>query len=835
MGSLACQAQEAEEGLRPRRILLALAGSPAGSLVAHQVQRGLEGEEVHAADGREAALQALARGSWDLAILDTSLPWEDPDEPLRLAARLHPGLPVILLAEEADPKMVASWMRGGAVDVVFGWQKEPKTLVEAVQRTLTTSALVEESEFLASRLNRLLDQLQVGVFRSTLEGQLLEANPALLEILGFDSLEQARAERIRNHYARPEDRPLLLERLRRDSRLHEYEVEMRRRDGSHIWVSLTETLHQLPDGRMVIEGLMEDITQRKRAEAALRESEERYALAVLGAHDGIWDWNLQANQVYYSPRWKEQLGFHGELPAVPEAWLERVHPEDLPLLRSEIARHLSGLTPNFEVEHRVRHADGSWRWMLVRGVALRDDTGLPYRMAGSQSDITERKLAEEQLLQGSFHDAITGLPNRALFLDRLEQALGRAARSQDYRCAVLFLDLDRFQAINESLGHALGDKLLAEVGRRLRENLQPGDTLARLGGDEFAILLEELPDAGAAVRIAKRLGKALEVPIEMDGRQVFVTASTGIAWSGTGYLKPEDMLRDADTAVYRAKRLGRGRHEVFDAATHARALQQIELETDLRFAMERGELRLHYQPIVRLQDGLLCGFEALVRWQHPRRGLLAPAEFIPLAEENGLVVPIGRWVLREACQQMAEWRRRFPDLDMLAAAINLSGQQFAQEGLLHEIETALEETGLPPSALKIEITESQIVASPDATAKILEQIRAMGVQVSIDDFGTGYSSLSYLHRLPVRCVKIDRSFVTGLPTDQSSDGIVRAILALARTLGLQVVAEGVETTAQRDHLRSLGCDFAQGFLYSRPVPPARATELLLQRRKLDPA
>jgi diguanylate cyclase (GGDEF)-like protein/PAS domain S-box-containing protein len=559
--------------------------------------------------------------------------------------------------------------------------------------------------------------------------------------------------------------------------------------------------------------------ERQQAAEALRESEERYALATRGANDGLWDWDLKTDAVYYSPRWKLMLGYREEeIGASKEEWLGRVHPGDRVQMEVNIEAHLKDRSPHFENEHRMLHKDGSYRWMLARGLAIHDAAGRPYRMAGSQTDISERKNAEGRLQYVAFHDVLTGLPNRALFMDRLQHALVRGTRRQEHSFGVLFLDLDRFKVINDGLGHSIGDQLLAAVARRIESCLRPGDTVARFGGDEFAVLLEDVDGSAGATRVAERIQFQLTKPFLLEGHEVFATASTGIALSGPGHHQPEDLLRDADLAMYRAKSLGKARNILFDADMHTRALQQVELETDLRRAWERGEFRIHYQPLISLQDGAVAAFEALVRWQHPQRGLIYPAEFITVAEETGLIMDIDRWVLRESCCQLEAWQRRFPRETPIAVSVNLSSKHFSQPLLVAQVQQVLQETKLQKGSLWIEITESVLMENPESATVALSSLRGLGVQVCLDDFGTGYSSLSYLCRFPADAIKIDRSFVAQITSQQTKNvGMVKAIVTLAKTLGMRVVAEGVETKEQLAQLSALNCDYAQGYLFAEPV------------------
>jgi len=565
----------------------------------------------------------------------------------------------------------------------------------------------------------------------------------------------------------------------------------------------------------------------KRAQEALRESEERYALAAQGANDGLWDWNVLTNFVHYSPRWKAMLGCQeGEVGGTPEEWFDRIHDADRERVKQEIAAHQKGLTPHFESENRMLHKDGSFRWMLSRGLAVRDSSGKTLRMAGSQTDITEGKVS----------DPLTGLPNRLLFIDRLGRVIKHAKRRKDHIFAVLFLDLDGFKMINDSVGHLIGDQLLLGVANRLEKCLRSTDTVARLGesftvarlgGDEFTVLLDDLKDPNDAKRAAERLMKALTAPFVLGGKEVFTSVSIGIALSNPAYEQPEDILRDADTAMYRAKSLGKARFEVFDADMRASVMARLQLETDLRRALERQEFRNFYQPIVSLASGKIAGFEALLRWEHPTRGLLGPEEFIAVAEETGLIRELGWWNLREACRQISDWKAN-PDADPdLIISVNLSVKQFLQPNLVSEIKGLLRELAFPPESLKLEITESTVMGDPSAAVEMLLQIKALGIRLAIDDFGTGYSSLSYLHRFPLDTLKIDRSFISGMCEGGEGMEIARTIMPLANNLRLDVVAEGVETIEQVAFLRKLHCKFAQGFYFSKPLAAEEAGALLI--------
>jgi diguanylate cyclase (GGDEF)-like protein/PAS domain S-box-containing protein len=559
----------------------------------------------------------------------------------------------------------------------------------------------------------------------------------------------------------------------------------------------------------------------------LRISEERYALAARAANDGLWDWNLLTGEVYFAPRWKDMLGYQEhEISNHVDEWMARVHPEDVGHLKAEINAHLEGETPQFQSEYRMAHRAGGWVWMLCRGLAVRDAEGRACRMAGSQTDITARKRAEEKLRHDAHHDSLTGLPNRTVFLDRLARSVSRARRRDDYLFAVLFLDLDRFKLINDSSGHRTGDQLLIAVARRLESVLRPGDMVARHGGDEFTILLDHLKDQTDVETIVRRLEKHLSSPFDIFGQETVVNASIGITLSSVACQDPEQMLRDADIAMYRAKARGRGRYEFFSSGMHQDLVSTMQLESDLRSAIRNGEFLAHYQPIISFEEGRISGFEALIRWQHPQRGLIPPGQFIPVAEESGLINPVGRWILREAARQMTEWQRCFPADPPLIVSVNLSTRQFSQPDLIERISEVLAETGLSPQSLKIEITESAVMENAEAAVEMLNQLKAFGMQLSIDDFGTGYSSFNYLHRFPIDTLKIDRSFVSRMDIQAENVEIVRTIISLAHNLGMKVVAEGIETRAQMQQLRELGCEYGQGYYLARPMDSAAAASII---------
>jgi diguanylate cyclase (GGDEF)-like protein/PAS domain S-box-containing protein len=605
-----------------------------------------------------------------------------------------------------------------------------------------------------------------------------------------------------------------------------YELEIIAKDGRRVPLELSTRLI-FQDGRPVgVQGIGRDITERKRAEEALRASELRYRQLGEGILHQIWTALPDGTLDYVNKRTLDYFSVSFES-LLQNGWRDVVHPDDYPETHRLWQDSLKSGEP-FEVEFRLLRHDGEYRWHVSKATAGRDSEGRIVKWFGTNTDIHEQKESEEKLNYYARHDPLTDLPNRVEFMQHLKQAIKRAQQSEESRFAVLFLDLDRFKVINDSLGHIVGDKLLVAIAERLKSTLRPGDIIARLGGDEFTVLLNRTGSRSDVIHIVERLQQRIAEPFSIDGFEVFTTASVGIILSDGSIREPEDYLRDADSAMYRAKEGGSARYEIFDREMHVRNLTLLQVETDLRHAVERNEFEVLYQPIVDLETFEISEFEALIRWKHPVLGLISPNEFVSVAEETGLIVPIGTWIIREACRQTAEWQKRFDR--RLSISVNLSARQLMHPSLTNQVTDTLCESGLTAWQLKLEVTESTVMEHKEQSERVLRELSNLGVRLSTDDFGTGYSSLSYLQQFPLHRMKIDRAFIDRLGNDSKSDAIVKTILMLGENLGIEVVAEGVETVGQLEMLQKMGCKLGQGFLFSRPVEARVAESLLRQNR-----
>jgi len=699
-------------------------------------------------------------------------------------------------------------------------------MVETLQQTTVSK----------SYLDNILLSLTDSLIVIDLDGNINKINQATCDLLGYQENELIG----QNIDLILTDKTTSLQNLILQKEINNYQITYHNKEGKKIPISFSSSLlFKEKNYPHAIVCLARDMTEKYLSEKALRESETRYALAARAANDGLWDWDFLSNEIYFSPRWKSLLGYESEaIDNKPEEWFKRVHPEDLDRISQAIISHLQNPIAPLEIRYQMQHKDNSYRWMLCRGIAVKDEKGKISRLTGSQTDITQSQIAQEKLRYQALYDGLTGLPNRSFFLDKLNQLFEQTKKDPQKRFAILFLDLDGFKKINDSLGHLAGDRLLSDFSQRCKQFLTNKATLARLGGDEFAILVENITGIEDATNLAEKLSLQLEKPFSLLERELFIRVSIGIAPWSNQYHQVEDLLRDADTAMYQAKANGKAHYVVFEPAMYFEAVNALDLEHDLHQGIEREEFEVFYQPIVKLSNGQIVGFEALTRWQHPIKGTISPNQFIPIAEETGLILEIGISILKQACYQMKQWQAKYEVARDLTISVNLSPLQLKPSpsnnsyDCLESIQKIIEETGLKPHSLKLEITESAIIESIEITNSLLEQIKALGIKVSMDDFGTGYSSLNYLNRLPIDTLKIDRSFVRELSTDSKKLSLTQTIINLSHTLGMTVIAEGIETKDQQAILRELNCEYGQGYLFSKPISSTDAEILIATTQQI---
>ncbi len=708
--------------------------------------------------------------------------------------------------------------------VVLVWNR---LLNQEVQRRKRAEGLLRESE---QRFRSAIENAPFPIMIHAEDGEVLQINTIWTELTGYIQQDiptvQAWAQRAYGDRAETVLNEVIAKKYSLKSRWKEGEFTINTCNGrQRIWEFNSAPLGALPDGRRAVISMATDVTQRRQTENALCESEERFRSIYEQAAVGLANVTLDRKFLNANPRFCEMLGYSQE-ELLTKTVLEITHPDDRARILPAMQSLISGEVPSFFQEKRYLRQDGSYFWSSTSVSLVRDGSGNPKHALAVIRDISDRIKAENKLKHDALHDSLTGLPNRNLLMERIELAFKRAKRHPEFQFALLFLDLDNFKVINDSLGHLIGDELLLAVAEQLKKCIRETDLAARLGGDEFVILLEELDEIEEAVRIAKRILESLRSPFWLNDREVFTSTSIGIVVGSTSYQRAEDLLRDADLAMYRAKQSGRGQYAIFDPAMHLQVVQRLHLENDLRKALKNEEFTLYYQPIFDLKTEVIRGFEALIRWQHPQREFVPPGEFMEIAEETELIGPIGYWILHRACQQLAAWQTQFP-AQSLQISVNLSVKQL-QNSLLQELEEVLTTYNLQDNSLGLEITESMVVQNVEVTCRLLEQIKAKGICLSIDDFGTGYSSLSYLTQLPVDNLKIDRSFVSPAATDPRNQVIAESAITLSNLLGLKAIAEGIETPQQLEWLKGLDCELGQGFLFSPPVTAAQATELLKQ-------
>ncbi len=727
-------------------------------------------------------------------------------------------------------------------------------MFDITETKVTANALLE-SELRYYTLEKILP---VGIFRADASGKCLYVNERFLDMAGLtlrETLGEGWAMALH-----PKDREGVLQQwYRAVIQKLPFQLEYRFYQGDRTTWVFSQAVPEIAKTGEVLGyiGTLTDITDRKQAEEGLQRAEEKYRSIFENAIEGIFQTTPDGRYLSANPALARIYGYESATELVMQIHnIDRQLYVD-PSRRVEFLRAIDKDGFVSEFESQVYGADGTTIWVSENGRAVRDAEGILLYYEGTVEDVTDRKITKEKLVHDALHDILTGLPNRALFMERLSEAIDLSKHRRDFWFAVLFIDLDRFKVVNDSLGHLVGDQLLIAIAGRLKICLRKGDTVARLGGDEFAILLHNIKHKDDATYVADRVQTELSEPFYLNEYQVFSSASIGIVCSGLPqqqleksrdindietdlstfpnvnaqilYDRPEELLRDADAAMYHAKASGKARHEVFDLSMHTRAVALLQLENDLRHALERQEFKLYYQPIICLNSGTISGFEALLRWYHPMRGVVHPADFMSVAEETKLIIPIGWWMMRSACQQMQQWHQQFPDNPHLTISVNLSNQQFKQPDLIERIREILQETQLNPRSLKLEITESVIMENAESSVAVLGELKSLEVQLYIDDFGTGYSSLSRLHTFPTDALKIDRDFVNRMTEDEGNQAIVQTILILAGHLGMNVIAEGIETIEQLNLLRALQCEYGQGYFFSKPVDSKTATMLVASK------
>lgn len=782
--------------------------------------------ELEWIDNYADGLAAMKDCRHDIFLLDYRLGERTGLELLREAVENGCRAPVILLTGQGDKEIDFQAMQAGAADYLIKSELEAPLLERSIRYSLEHAQTLQKYRESEARYRNLVETLPVMFYAVQPEPPYAPfyLSPSF-ENLGYPLEKWHECKDLWMSILHPEDREWVLNEIesaiKADSET-DYEYRLIAGDGTVRWVHDRGHFYKDENGKIVFwQGIIIDITERKQAEKTLSENEERYSNLFENTNDIVYVHDLEGNYLSVNKAAEKIFGYKRE-EILKMNMRQFIVPEDLEISKKKLAEKVSGIKNSI---HEVRGLSKSGKQipLEVNSCGIYKDGEL-VAVQGIARDITERKLAEEQIQYNALYDTLTDLPNRTHFMKQLTLACERAELESRFRFAVLFLDIDRFKIVNDSLGHLTGDKLLVGIAERLKSCVRPSDVIARLGGDEFTILLTIKEDIDA-LQIAERLLQKLSRPFKLDNYEVFTSASIGIIISDDIRRKPEEYLRDADTAMYRAKETGKARYEIFDRQMHLRNINLLKVETDLRRAIERGEFRAHYQPIIALDTGVICEFESLIRWEHPERGMIPPYEFISIAEETGLIIPIGEWILEESCRQLKEWRN-LQTAEMLSISVNLSAKQLMHPSLVGQVKTVLEKTALDPHYLKLEVTESTVMEHSETALRVLSELQNLGVRLSTDDFGTGFSSLSYLRRFPFDRLKIDRSFINTMDQDAKSGEIVRTILMLAQNLNIETVAEGIETRQQLGQLQKLGCNFGQGFLFSKPVIAAEAEKLI---------
>jgi len=814
-------------------------------LVLRELRRGGFDPVWQRVQTAEELQSALQENTWDLIISDYRLPQFNASHALKIVREYNQGIPFILVSGTIGEILAVEMMKAGADDYVM--KENLKRLPEAVRRELRDAQIRIEHRLAEQRLKE-SEQRFRHLFESTplisvqgynTQRQVIYWNDASEILYGYTKAE-AMGQQLEDLIIPPEMQQAVIEGLDRWLRFGEQvpasELSVMRKDGSRVLVYSSHMMLTNIEGEQEIYCVDIDLSDHKQAEVELRESEERYRLLAENTHDLVCLHDPDGRYIYVSPSCEMLLGYSYQelLGQDPYPFF---HPEDQCIVRESYNNAFNNAliqTPT-PVTYRIRHKSGKYIWFETLSKPILGIDNQVVKLQTTSRDVTERIQAQQRLRYDALHDQLTGLPNRGLLTERLELAINRARRLDSYNYAVLFLDLDRFKVINDSLGHLAGDQLLTIVAQKLKKHLRDIDLVARLGGDEFVILLEDVVNVEQVIHVTERILADIQTPLSINSSDVVISTSIGIVLGTRNYQQATDVIRDADIAMYRSKAANRGSYKVFNVEMHTQAVNRLTLETDLRKALDRGEFFIAYQPIMDIMGGItqqkncLVGFEALVRWQHPTRGLVSPDYFVPMAEETGLIVPIDRWMFCTVCEQLALWKRQFPHHAPLKMSINLSAQDLRQSNLLTEIDRILAATGIAGSAITLEITESMLIENITKTIQLLKQLKEREIQISIDDFGTGYSSLNYLHRLPADNLKIDRSFVGQMEQGNRNYQVVSTIIALSNQLGLAVVAEGIETSQQLKWLQDLGCEFGQGYFFSEPLRK-EMVELMLENQ-----
>jgi diguanylate cyclase (GGDEF)-like protein/PAS domain S-box-containing protein len=794
------------------------------ALAERELRRYFNHLEVSKAADEENFNQVLHQESFDAVVTDYQLRWSNGIRILETVKRKHPNCPVIMFTNSGNQEVAVEAMKSGLDDYVLKAPRRYSRLPTAIKLAIDRARERRKISQLSARLDSLLNQLEIGVFRASVDGQLQEANHAFINLLKIDSqaiqatnLNAVFPHRKLKTFSKPEN-------LNNDS--HTWEGQLCCADGALRWVKWSEKITN-QNGEIFIDGLAEDISDRKINEVALETSEKLYRLVTESSRDLIALNDFDGKYIYVSPSCKLLLGFTQE-ELLGSNFYEILHPLDRSNPRLNRENILSGENSTL-ITYRVRCKSGEYIWLETLVKPIWDKSNRITYLQSVSRDITERIHFQRQLENAVLFDSLTQLPNRALFIDRIDYTISQVQQS-NYSFAILLIDIDHFKRINDSLGHSIGDQLLQAISIRLQRCIRKVDTLARLGGDEFGILISKIEDISEPIEISQNIKDILSQPFPFINLNLEITASIGIVLATQDYDNSSALLRDADISMYRAKASGRAKYEIFNSAMHQEVLTRLELEHELHRAIENQEFTLYYQPKIRLDTGHLVGFEALVRWQHPTKGILLPNSFISVAEDSDLILFWGEWILLEACQQMYKWQQEYPEVLDLCISVNVTAKQVQQECFKDQVGSILSQTKLDGHHLHLEVTESVLLTDIDGIRSTFKALKEIGIKICIDDFGTGYSSLTYLQSFPIDVLKIDKTFIDRIEPSSSEDseaiGVIKAILDLVKTLKMTAVAEGIETKHQMQWLQNLGCDIGQGYLFGRPLTLHQASDLI---------